>query len=69
MTIRVSVAHREAYPARPIVAQVFDVDARGQLIGDGPVRTQVVPPGVSATVHLHPGNMLLVREEPQDAPK
>lgn len=61
MTIRVSVTHHEPESGRPLVAEVFTVDVCGQLL-DTPKRTQRIAPGITATVHLHAGNVLVVRE-------
>ncbi len=63
MTIRVSVTHHDAEAAAPLLVEVFQVDPYGEVL-DTPVRTTHVAPGVTATVHLHAGNVLVVREEP-----
>lgn len=66
MTIRVSVTHHDADADSSLVAQVFQVDPYGEVI-DTPVRSSCIAPGVTATVHLKAGNVLVVREmgEPQ----
>lgn len=61
MTIRVSVTHHEPENAAPLVAEVFQIDPCGTVI-DTPVRSTDIAPGVTATVHLHAGNVLVVRE-------
>ena len=61
MTIRVSVTHHDADSEHALVAQVFQIDPYGEAI-DTPVRSTDIAPGVTATVHLHAGNVLVVRE-------
>ncbi|SIQ95853.1 hypothetical protein SAMN05421829_108145 [Aromatoleum tolulyticum] len=61
MTTRVSVTHHDAESGVSLLAQVFQVDPYGQVI-DTPVRSNAIAPGVTATVHLKPGNVLVVRE-------
>lgn len=67
MTTRVSVTHHDAETGVPLSAQVFQVDPFGEVI-DTPVRSSSIAPGVTATVHLKPNNVLVVREmgEPQE---
>lgn len=61
MTIRVSVTHHEPENPRHLLAEVFNVDVCGHVL-DTPVRVQRIDPGITATVHLHAGNVLVVRE-------
>lgn len=61
MTIRVSVTHHDADSAHDLVAQVFQVDPSGGVI-DTPLRSSCIAPGVTATVHLKAGHVLVVRE-------
>lgn len=63
MTIRISVTHHDAEAPTPLLAEVFQVDPYGEVL-DTPVRATTVAPGVTATVHLRAGNVLVVREEP-----
>jgi hypothetical protein len=62
MTIRVSVTHHDADAEAHLLAEVFQVDPYGAVI-ETPVRSTRVAPGVTATVHLHERNVLVVREE------
>lgn len=61
MTIRVSVTHHEPDSDRHLLAEIYNVDVCGQVI-DTPARVQRIAPGITATVHLHGGNVLVVRE-------
>lgn len=61
MTIRISVTHHDADSATALVAQVFQPGPAGE-ISDTPVRAHGVPPGATATVHLHAGDVLVVCE-------
>lgn len=63
MTLRVSVAHHEPDSPHALLADVYHVDPYGQ-VSEHPIRRQRVEPGVTATLHLHAGNVLVVREEP-----
>lgn len=66
MTIRVSITHHDAASRHALLAEEFYVDPYGQ-VSDAPVHVQIVQPGVTATLHLHAGNALVVREQPDDA--
>lgn len=66
MTIRVSVTHHEPDSPHALLAEVFLVDPYGQ-VSDSPVRTYPVGPGMTASVHLHAGNVLVVREAAEAA--
>lgn len=61
MTIRVSVTHHEPDSAAALVAEVFHVGPGGE-VSSAPVRSTDIAPGVTATMHLHLGNVLVVRE-------
>lgn len=66
MSLCVTVTHHEPESAAWLRADVFHVDACGQ-VDDRPVRSQELPPGGSAIVHLQRGHVLVVRELPQAA--
>lgn len=61
MTIRVSVTHHEPEADAALVAEVFHVGPGGD-VSETPLRSSHVAPGATAVVHLHPGNVLVVRE-------
>lgn len=61
MTICVSVTHHAPDSDRELLAEVFTVDPYGQ-VSNAPVRTHTVASGMTATVHLHAGNVLVVRD-------
>lgn len=61
MTIRISVTHHDAESEKTLAAEVFNVSPGGD-VSDFPLRADHIEPGGTAVVHLHAGNVLVVRE-------
>lgn len=61
MTIRLSVTHHEPDSPGALVAEVFRVGPGGE-VSSAPVRSADIAPGMTATVHLRLGDVLVVRE-------
>lgn len=65
MSLCVTVTHHEPESAAWLRADVYHVDACGQ-VNDQPVRAHVLPPGGSAIVHLQRAHVLVVCALPQE---
>lgn len=61
MTIRISVTHHEPESNAALVAEVFHVGPGGE-VSDTPVRSSHLAPGATTVVHMHPADVLVVRE-------